>query len=155
MKRSLLLLLASTVLVAADPAIKAPYFGIQVIDEDTGRGIPMTELRTVNDVRGITDNAGWMAFNEPGLMDREVWFYISLSPGYQREKDGFGYTGARLKTTPGTSATVKLKRTNIAERLARTTGQAIAALAAHDPVVALAAGSRIRSLAAIQHIIVG
>lgn len=110
--------------VSAQP-VKAPYFGIQVIDEDTGRGIPMTELRTVNDVRGITDNAGWMAFNEPGLMDREVWFYISLSPGYQREKDGFGYTGARLKTTPGTSATVKLKRTNIAERLARTTGQGL------------------------------
>lgn len=107
------------------PAIKAPYFGIHVIDEATGRGIPMTELRTVNDVRGITDNAGWIAFLEPGLMDREVWFYISLSPGYEREKDGFGYIGARLKTTPGTAATVKLKRTNIAQRLARTTGQGL------------------------------
>lgn len=109
----------------AAETVKPPYFGIHVIDEATGRGIPLIEMRTVNDLRGITDNAGWIAFYEPGLMDREVWFYISLSPGYEREKDGFGYIGARLKTTPGTTATVKMKRTNIAERIARTTGQGL------------------------------
>ena len=39
-----------------------------------------------------------VAFNEPGLMDREVWFYLSHHPGYEREKDGFGYLGAPLLT---------------------------------------------------------
>ena len=104
---------------------KTPYFGIHVVDEQTRRGIPLIELRTVNDIRGITDNAGWIAFNEPGLMNCEVWFYLSLSPGYEREKDGFGYTGVRVTPRAGETATVKLKRTNIAERIGRTTGQGI------------------------------
>ncbi|MFZ4596657.1 MAG: hypothetical protein ACOYOF_20555, partial [Verrucomicrobiaceae bacterium] len=57
----------------AQPTIQAPCFGIHVVDEATGRGIPLIELRTVNDIRVITDNAGWAAFHEPGLMEREVW----------------------------------------------------------------------------------
>ena len=109
----------------AQPAIQAPWFGIHVVDEATGRGIPLIELRTVNDIRVITDNAGWAAFHEPGLMDREVWFYLSHHPGYAKEADGFGNTGARLLTKTGGSAVVKLKRTNIAERIARLTGQGL------------------------------
>src|SRR5688572_19752510 len=70
-------------------------FGIHVVDEETGRGIPLIELRTVNDIRCVTDNAGWIAFSEPGLMDRALWFYVS-GPGYTKEKDGFGYTGLRV-----------------------------------------------------------
>jgi hypothetical protein len=102
-----------------------PFFGIQVVDEQTGRGLPLVELRTVNDIRCVTDNAGWIAFNEPGLMEREVWFYLSLAPGYEKEKDGFGYTGLRVTPKAGLTATMKLKRTNIAERIARTTGQGL------------------------------
>jgi hypothetical protein len=98
-------------------------FGIHVIDDATGRGIPLIELRTVNDIRLVSDNAGWIAFAEPGLMDREVWFYLSHHPGYAKEKDGFGYTGARFKTVPGARVELKLKRTNIAERIGRSTGQ--------------------------------
>ena len=104
---------------------KTPYFGIHVVDEQTGRGIPLVEFRTVNDIRSITDNAGWIAFNEPGLMNREVWFYLSLSPGYEKEKDGFGYTGIRVTPMAGETTTVKLKRKIIAERIARTTGQGL------------------------------
>src|SRR5436190_17618870 len=88
-------------------------FGIHVVDEETGRGIPLIELRTVNDIRCVTDNAGWIAFYEPGLMDRDVWFYVS-GPGYTKEKDGFGYTGLRLTPKAGETSTLKLKRTNIA-----------------------------------------
>jgi len=116
---SLALLLAVTLHAADKP------FGIHVVDEETGRGIPLIELRTVNDIRSITDNAGWIAFHEPGLMDREVWFYLSLSPGYTKDKDGFGYTGVRVTPKMGETTTVKLKRTNIAERIARTTGQGL------------------------------
>jgi len=118
-------LLALAFSALAQPTIKSPWFGIHVIDEATGQGIPLIELRTVNDVRVITDNAGWAAFHEPGLMDREVWFYLSHHPGYERGKDGFGYEGARLKTTQGGSADLKLKRTNIAQRIARLTGQGL------------------------------
>jgi hypothetical protein len=99
-------------------------FGIHVIDEETGRGIPLIELRSVNDIRCVTDNAGWIAFSEPGLMDREVWFYVS-GPGYTKEKDGFGYTGLRVTPKSGETTTLKLKRTNIAERLCRLTGQGL------------------------------
>lgn len=123
-KPSLLLTLFFATFSSAQ-AIKPDWFGFRVVDEATGRGIPLTEWRTVNDIRLVTDNAGWASFNEPGLMDREVWFYLSLSPGYEQEKDGFGYTGARLKTTRGTTTEIKLKRTNIAERIGRTTGQGL------------------------------
>ena len=125
MRAFLLAVLLPAAPLAAEQAVNRPWFGIQVVDEATGRGIPLIEMRTVNDVRGVTDNAGWIAFYEPGLMDREVWFYLSHHPGYEREKDGFGYTGARLKIYPGGTATVKLKRLNIAERIARTTGQGL------------------------------
>ena len=109
----------------ADDKVTPPCFGIRVVDEQTGRGIPLIEFRTVNDIRCITDNAGWIAFHEPGLMDREVWFYLSLSPGYEMKKDGFGYTGIRVIPRAGETTTVKLRRTNIAERIARTTGQGV------------------------------
>ena len=51
-------------------------------------------------------------------MNREVYFAIS-GPGYEYPKDGFGYRGVRLQTTPGKTATVKVKRINLAERLYR------------------------------------
>jgi hypothetical protein len=106
------------------PAAAPKPFGIHVVDEQSGRGIPLIELRTVNDIRCVTDNAGWIAFSEPGLMDREVWLYVS-GPGYTKEKDGFGFTGLRVTPKAGETFTLKLKRTNIAERLCRLTGQGL------------------------------
>ena len=103
--------------------VAKPYFGIHVVDDQTGRGVPLIEFRTVNDIRCVTDNAGWIAFHEPGLMNREVWFYFSLGPGYEMKKDGFGFTGIRVTPVAGESTTVKITRSNIAERIARTTGQ--------------------------------
>src|SRR4051812_19116506 len=90
----------------------SPYFGIRVVDEATGRGVPLVELRTVNDIALVTDSAGWVAFHEPGLMDREVYFGVS-SPGYEFAKDGFGFRGARLTPQAGTSTCLKLRRTSI------------------------------------------
>src|SRR5712672_3490335 len=111
-------------LALAEPEVKAPFFGIRVIDEATQRGVPLIELRTVNEISFWTDSAGWVAFHEPGLMDREVFFAVA-GPGYEYAQDGFGIRGVRLTTTPGKSATVKVKRTNIAQRLYRITGQGI------------------------------
>src|SRR5262249_9718620 len=109
---------------AADEKVKEPYFGIHVVDDRSGRGVPLVELQTVNNIVHVTDSAGWAAFHEPGLMDREVFFFL-MAPGYEYPKDGFGYRGCRLLTKPGTTATVRIKRTNIAERLYRVTGQGI------------------------------
>jgi hypothetical protein len=100
------------------------YFAIQVVDRQTGRGVPLVELRTTNSIRCFTDSNGIVAFREPGLMDREVFFFVE-SHGYEFPKDGFGFRGTRLKTTPGTTAVIKIDRLNIAERLYRVTGQGI------------------------------
>lgn len=97
------------------------YFGIRVVDEATGDGVPLAEVRNVNEVAHITDNAGWVAFQEPGLMEREVFFHVA-SPGYEKEKDGFGFRGVRLVPKRGETATVKIKRINIAQRVGRLTG---------------------------------
>jgi hypothetical protein len=100
------------------------YFKIQVVDRQTGRGVPLVELRTTNNIRYFTDSHGIVAFNEPGLMDMEVFFFVE-SHGYEFPKDGFGMQGTRLKTVPGAGAVIKIDRLNIAERLYRVTGQGI------------------------------
>ena len=100
------------------------YFKIQVVDDQTGRGVPLIELRTVNNISHWTDSAGVIAFHEPGLMNREVYFHVQ-GHGYTYPKDFFGNRGVRLTPTSGGSATVKMKRVNIAERLYRVTGQGI------------------------------
>jgi hypothetical protein len=113
--------LFASALLAADAT--AP-FAITVVDDQTARGVPLVELRTVNDIRCWTDSNGIVAFNEPGLMNQKVYFNIK-SDGYESGKDGFGYRGVALDVKPGGSATIKLKRLNIAERLYRITGQGI------------------------------
>ena len=60
------------------PAIPAhALFRIQVVEEETGRGVPLVELRTVNQVRYFTDSNGIVAFDEPGLFNRKVFFSIT------------------------------------------------------------------------------
>jgi hypothetical protein len=101
-----------------------PYFAIQVIDEQTGRGVPLVELKTVNHIAYITDSNGWVAFYEPGMMGRKVFFHVA-SHGYEYPKDGFGYAGVALDVKEGGLAVVKIKRINLAERLYRITGEGI------------------------------
>ena len=96
-------------------------FVIRVVDQATDRGVPMVELSTVHGVTYITDNAGVVAFDEPGLMDIPVFFKVT-SHGYEYPKDGLGFQGKRLVTTPGKTSTIQVKRINLAERLCRLTG---------------------------------
>ena len=100
------------------------YFGIEVVDEQTGRGVPMVELQTTSGVCYYTDSSGLVAFFEPGIMGQKVYFGISAH-GYEFAADGFGSRGVALQTTPGTIKQLKIKRLNIAERLYRITGQGI------------------------------
>lgn len=118
----LLLLALTGSSAAALPADR--YFTITVVDEATGRGVPMVELTTTNSVRYYTDSNGIVAYHEPGLMGQRVHFQVK-SHGYEFPKDGFGYAGRALDVVEGGSATLKIKRINIAERLYRITGQGI------------------------------
>jgi hypothetical protein len=99
-------------------------FRIEVVDEETGRGVPLVELRTVHQVRHVTDSNGIVAFDEPGLLGQKVFFFVK-SHGYEFPKDGFGYSGVALETKPAGNARIKLKRINIARRLYRVTGGGI------------------------------
>jgi hypothetical protein len=110
--------------IAAEAPRADKYFKITVVDRETGRGVPLVELRTVDNVRYYTDSNGVAAFFEPGLMGEEVFFYVA-SPGYEFPKDGFGYRGKTLKAVGGASAELKVERTNIAQRLYRITGAGI------------------------------
>ncbi|MGI8604019.1 MAG: hypothetical protein ACR2OZ_13655 [Verrucomicrobiales bacterium] len=103
-------------------AATTAYFEIQVLDEATERGVPLVELKTVHRLDFMTDNAGRVAFHEPGLMEREVFFFLR-SHGYEYPKDGFGFAGARLTPKAGGRIELKIKRRNIAERLYRVTGE--------------------------------
>jgi hypothetical protein len=100
------------------------YFGIEVVDEDTSRGVPMVELLTTSGIRLYTDSSGLVAFYEPGVMNQKVWFGVSAH-GYEFPADGFGLRGVSLMPKPGVIERLKIKRINIAERLYRTTGQGI------------------------------
>jgi hypothetical protein len=65
-----------------------------------------------------------VAFDEPGMMNEEVYFFVE-SDGYEHPADGFGFRGVRLRTVPGTEATVTVDRTMVAERIYRLTGAGI------------------------------
>jgi hypothetical protein len=106
------------------PVSASSYFAIEVVDEQTGRGVPLVELQTTSGVRYYTDSNGLVAFYEPGLMDRKVYFGVAAH-GYEFAPDGLGIRGTVLETRPGGSARLKVKRLNIAERLYRLTGQGI------------------------------
>lgn len=120
----LVLLLATGWAIASEPANRPAPFAVRVIDAQTGRGVPLVELRTIHGVSYISDSAGYIAIDEPAFHGRDVWFHIT-SHGYEYPADGFGYRGKRLHITPGGSATIELKRLNIAERLYRVTGEGI------------------------------
>ena len=63
---------------SAQTVSASPYFGIRVVDAQTGRGVPLVELETVNHLRWVTDSNGWVAFHEPGLMGQRVFFFRTL-----------------------------------------------------------------------------
>lgn len=111
----------ATVLLAADPSA---YFAIEVVDAETGRGVPLVELETVNHQRYVTDSNGLIAFFEPGLMDRTVFFHVRAH-GYEFPADGFGMRGTRLDVASGGEARIEVRRINVAERLYRVTGAGI------------------------------
>lgn len=103
---------------------RSSYFTIKVVDEETGRGVSLVELKTTSHCRYYSDSQGIIDFYEPSLMNQQVYFYV-FSHGYECGRDQFGNRAILLQITPGDSAVIKIKRINIAERLYRITGQDI------------------------------
>eukprot|EP01080_Neovahlkampfia_damariscottae_P007627 gene7627-11949_t len=100
------------------------YHTIQVIDSETKRGVPMVQLKTVNKMEYWSDSNGIIAFFEPGLMNKKIFFFVS-SHGYEFPKDGFGFEGTSLITKPKGKTILEIKRINKAERLYRSSGYGI------------------------------
>lgn len=115
---ALLLWLGASGLWAADPCL------IEVVEKGSGWPVPLVQLRTVNQVRFVSDNAGRIAFDLPELMGREIWFEV-IGHSYEVPKDGFGYRGVRLRPIPGGKLRVEVTRTLPAKRLGRITGSGL------------------------------
>lgn len=120
----LMFLAASFALGGAAQAESGNYFRIEVVDDQTGRGVPFVELSTTSGDRFYTDSSGLAAIDSPEFMGRPTWFGVA-SHGYEYPADGFGFRGAPLTPQLGESAQLKIKRANIAERLYRVTGAGI------------------------------
>lgn len=97
---------------------------IVVLDAELNWPVPLVELRTVHDVRFVSDNAGVIAFDLAEGMHRETWFAVH-GHGYTVPADGFSYRGVRLTPEPGKTLTVKVQRTIVAKRLGRLTGSGL------------------------------
>lgn len=106
------------------PIDPSQYFRITVVDEETGRGVPLVRLTACNHMMYYTDSAGVVAYYEPGLTNQGVFFHVE-SHGYTIEKDWLGSEGRTLRVEPGGSAEIKIKRENLAQRLYRITGSGI------------------------------
>ena len=113
-----------TALISHSSKESEKLFRIQVVDEETGRGVPLVELRMTNDVVYYTDSAGNAAIDEPSLIGKTVHFALK-SHGYEFPADGFGYRGVAILLKNGGGVTLKIRRLNIAERLYRLTGEGI------------------------------
>ncbi len=113
--------------IAGGPAFAEPqvgWAGIRVVDSESGRGVPLVELETVDGVKFVTDNAGRIAFHEPDLMDRDIHFTIR-GHGYEVPKDGFGFRGVKVTPKVGNPIEIKIVRKIVAERLGRLTGEGL------------------------------
>lgn len=113
--------LLATILAAAE----APFI-IQVVDSETGRGVPLVELRTINQRVWYTDSNGIVAISDSWLFGQDVFFAVR-SDGYAFDEDENVYhePGKIVHVRPGGRATFRIRRVNIAERLYRITGAGI------------------------------
>src|ERR1051325_1943673 len=100
------------------------HFVIEIADEQSGRGVPLGELRTVSNVRFWSESGRLVTIDDADLLGHKVFFYVE-SPGYEFPVDGFGFHGKAIELPPGGSTSLKIKRHNIAERLYRVTGSGI------------------------------
>lgn len=100
---------AFSVALGAPRAEAAQFFRIDVRDKDTHAPLGCAKLTTTGSVVYTSDANGVIAFYEPGLMGRSVYFFIERA-GYSYPADGFGYAGQAFTPTEGGSALVEMTR---------------------------------------------
>ncbi len=105
-------------------AAHAQFFVVHVTDEATGRGVPLIELRLPNAVKYYTDSAGIAAIDEPSFA-RVAVFVVIAGHGYEYPRETPRGRGINLVLKPGGRAEIRVRRTMIAERLYRLTGEGI------------------------------
>ena len=114
--------------VPAPVPVPAGYFRIDCLDAETGRGVPLVQLKTSSYISYYTDSAGIVAFDEPGLLGQTVYF-VALSDGYELNATlpdaPASEPGVLLDTTPGGRATVILRRVQPGQRMYRMSGGGI------------------------------
>jgi len=123
---SMRVMIACMLALASVAAAELPFV-IRVIDDQTGRGVPLVELRTFTESRYFTDSNGVAAITEPWLFGNDVYFRVR-SHGYEFLEHIWGDAEERgkvLRVIPGGQAELKVRRRNIAERLYRITGAGV------------------------------
>lgn len=144
------ILLAFVVSTIACVTVRAdgnsPFFVIHVVDQDTGRGVPLVQLCTTSSVCYWTDSNGVAAIEEPDFNGKEVFFTVA-SDGYEFQQKVFDSPGTTLLVDPGKEVTLKIKRLNLAERLYRVTGEGIYRDSVLAGVPVPPGGNRLRGLA--------
>lgn len=111
-------LAASTELANAQDSVLCR---IEVRDAENDWPVPLVELRTIHNVRFVSDNAGLIAFDLPECFDREIYLHVT-GHGYEVPADGFGSRGVRITPRRGETLTIEVQRQNIAKRLGRLSG---------------------------------
>jgi len=86
--------------------------------------VPLIELRLPNDVKYWTDSAGIAALDEPSFVGRDVFIAIS-GHGYEYPQETYLGRGVNVRIDPGRIQELQVRRTMIAERLYRLTGEGI------------------------------
>lgn len=97
---------------AVDPALakeKHAYFTITVRDAASKAALPGALVETTNHVVFRADKHGVVAFYEPGLMGKDVYFRVTR-PGYEQAKDGFGLRGKALRADEGAQGELLLTK---------------------------------------------
>jgi hypothetical protein len=115
MTRALLLFLAAAAAHCASP------FWIRVSDRETGRGVPLVELRARGEIPFWTDSNGVAAIDDAALEGHNVILTVK-SHGYEFEGRIFDDPAVNVHVAAGQHADLKVHRINIAERLYRITG---------------------------------
>jgi hypothetical protein len=101
---------AAAQLPAADPALAGvahQFFKITVVDNASGVPIAGATATSTSGDHYVSDDNGVIAFYEPGLMGRTVFFAMKRD-GYTVPPDAYGVSGARLVTTEGGSGQIKM-----------------------------------------------
>jgi hypothetical protein len=111
--------------VSPSSAAPHPYFRIEVVDAETKRGVPLIRLFAQSScIEYFTDSNGLVAFYEPGLMGRTVYFLVD-GHGYCFAKNELGQRAVELTPVEGGRVTIEVERLLAAQRIYRITGTGI------------------------------